>query len=90
MKPTLTLCMIVKNESHIILECLNSVYKYIDYWVICDTGSTDNTKEIITNFFKEKGIPGEIHAIEVLHSRRQRARQIMHGSLMPMIILKAN
>jgi len=61
MKPTLTLCMIVKNESHIILECLNSVYKYIDYWVICDTGSTDNTKEIITNFFKEKGIPGEIH-----------------------------
>jgi len=53
--------MIVKNESHIILECLNSAYKYIDYWVICDTGSTDNTKEIITNFFKEKGIPGEIH-----------------------------
>jgi glycosyltransferase involved in cell wall biosynthesis len=53
--------MIVKNESHIILECLNSVYKFIDYWVICDTGSTDNTKEIITNFFKEKGIPGEIH-----------------------------
>jgi glycosyltransferase involved in cell wall biosynthesis len=61
MKPTLTLCMIVKNESHIILECLNSVYKYIDYWVICDTGSTDNTKQIITDFFKEKGIPGEIH-----------------------------
>jgi glycosyltransferase involved in cell wall biosynthesis len=53
--------MIVKNESHIILECLNSVYKYIDHWVICDTGSTDNTKQIITDFFKEKGIPGEIH-----------------------------
>lgn len=61
MRPTVTLCMIVKNESHIILECLNSVYKYIDYWVICDTGSTDNTKQIITDFFKEKGIPGEIH-----------------------------
>ena len=53
--------MIVKNESHIIHECLNTVYKYIDYWVICDTGSTDNTKQIITDFFKEKGIPGEIH-----------------------------
>lgn len=61
MRPTITLCMIVKNESHIIHECLNSVYKFIDHWVICDTGSTDNTKEIITNFFKEKGIPGEIH-----------------------------
>jgi glycosyltransferase involved in cell wall biosynthesis len=53
--------MIVKNESHIIEECLNSVYKYINYWVICDTGSTDNTKEIIKKFFEEKGILGEIH-----------------------------
>ncbi len=53
--------MIVKNESHIIHECLNSVYKYLDYWVICDTGSTDNTKEIIKKFFEEKGIPGELH-----------------------------
>ena len=51
--------MIVKNESHVILECLNSLYKYIDYWVISDTGSTDNTKELITNFFREKNIPGE-------------------------------
>lgn len=57
----LCLSMIVKNESHIILECLKSVYKEIDYWVIVDTGSTDNTKEIITNFFKEKNIPGELH-----------------------------
>lgn len=57
----LCLSMIVKNESHIILECLNSIYKEIDYWIIVDTGSTDNTKEIITNFFKEKNIPGELH-----------------------------
>ena len=64
MLPKLALCMIVKNESHIILECLNSVYKYIDYWVICDTGSTDGTQEIIKKFFEEKGIPGELHEHE--------------------------
>ena len=64
MKPTITLCMIVKNESHVILECLNSVYKHLDYWVISDTGSTDNTKELITNFFKEKNIPGEFADLE--------------------------
>jgi glycosyltransferase involved in cell wall biosynthesis len=52
--------MIVKDESHIILECLQSIYKYVDYWVICDTGSSDNTPEIITTFFKEKEIPGEL------------------------------
>lgn len=59
-KSTVCLCMIVKNESHIIQETLESVYKYIDYYVINDTGSTDNTKELIKNFFDSKGISGEI------------------------------
>jgi len=59
--PQITLCMIVKNEKDIILECLNSVYKYIDRYDITDTGSTDGTQEIIKNFFEEKGIPGEVY-----------------------------
>ena len=53
--------MIVKNESKIIERCLESVSKFIDYWVICDTGSTDKTREIIKDFFKKKNIPGELH-----------------------------
>jgi len=54
--------MIVKDESHIILRTLNNLTKYInfDYWVISDTGSSDNTKELIKNFFKDKNIPGEL------------------------------
>ena len=61
--PTICLNMIVKNESHIIkntLEKLCSKIKF-SYWVICDTGSTDNTREIIIEFFKSKNIPGELH-----------------------------
>ena len=61
--PTICLNMIVKNESHIIketLEMLCSNFTF-SYWVICDTGSTDNTREIITHFFKNKAIPGELH-----------------------------
>lgn len=58
------LCMIVKNEAHIILETLNSVLPYIQYWVICDTGSTDGTQDIIKKFFAEKNIPGELHQHE--------------------------
>jgi FkbM family methyltransferase len=60
--PTVCLNMIVKNEEHIIKETLEMLCNKIkfSYWVICDTGSTDNTKEIICNFFKEKEIYGEI------------------------------
>ena len=52
-KKTICLNMIVKNESHIIEETLKNICQYVplDYWVISDTGSSDNTKEIIENFF---------------------------------------
>lgn len=57
---TICLNMIVKNESHIIEQTLESICKYIDYWVISDTGSTDGTQDIIRGFFSKKGIPGEL------------------------------
>ena len=59
-KQTLGLSMIVKNESHVIERLLKSVSPIIDYWVIADTGSTDGTQEIITKFFEDKGIPGQL------------------------------
>ena len=61
-EPFLCLNMIVKNESHIIKNTLIKLLKKVKfgYWVISDTGSTDNTKELITEFFKEEGIPGEL------------------------------
>lgn len=68
----LCLCMIVKNESKIIKECLNSIVDYIDYWVICDTGSTDCTQDIIKTFFEERGISGELHEdkwVDFAHNR---------------------
>jgi len=54
--------MIVKNEAHCIERCLNSVKPFIDYWIICDTGSTDNTEEVIQKCLKD--IPGELHKHE--------------------------
>ena len=63
MRPTMCLNMIVKDESHIIRQTLAMLCSKIrfDYWVICDTGSTDNTREIITDFFAEMKIKGELH-----------------------------
>ena len=66
MNNNICLNMIVKNESPIIIKTLNNIFKYlllntsITYYVICDTGSTDNTIQVITSFFKKKGIAGKI------------------------------
>jgi len=61
-EPTICLNMIVKNEAHIIQETLRKLCEKISfsYWVICDTGSTDDTPKIIKDFFKTKQIPGEM------------------------------
>lgn len=56
----LCLNMIVKNEAANLDRCLNALAPYIDGYVICDTGSTDRTVEIIERFFAERGIPGII------------------------------
>lgn len=61
---TLCLVMIVKNESKVIRRCLESVKDYIHYWVICDTGSTDGTQQIIKEEMEKYNIPGELHETE--------------------------
>lgn len=62
-KQTCTMClvMIVKDEEDTIKKCLNSVSPYISYWVIVDTGSSDNTIQVIKETMDELGIPGELH-----------------------------
>lgn len=48
MKPSLMLNMIVRNESARIARCLTSVLPYVKSVAILDTGSTDDTADIIT------------------------------------------
>jgi tetratricopeptide (TPR) repeat protein len=63
-KSTICFATMCKNEALCIRETLESVYKYIDYWVVGDTGSTDETCKIVEDFFREKNIPGELHVDE--------------------------
>jgi glycosyltransferase involved in cell wall biosynthesis len=53
--------MIVKDETHIIHECLESMVPYIDRYDITDTGSTDGTPEKIKETMDKHGIPGEVY-----------------------------
>ena len=60
---SLCLNMIVKDESHIIETTLQNICQHfpITYWAICDTGSSDNTIELIEQFFEKQGIDGHIY-----------------------------
>ena len=57
---TICLNMIVKNESKVIRRMLETVTPLIDCYCICDTGSTDDTRALITSFFEKRNIPGKI------------------------------
>ena len=65
--------MIVRNESKIIRRCLDSVRSVIDGISICDTGSTDNTVELIDEKIKEFGIPGRVHSHTWKHFAHNRS-----------------
>ncbi|RDY25404.1 glycosyltransferase family 2 protein [Romboutsia weinsteinii] len=47
---SISLCMIVKDEEKTIARCLDSINSVIDEIIIVDTGSTDKTKEIASNY----------------------------------------
>ncbi len=48
--PTLSLCMIVRNEAGNLAACLDSVVGFVDEMVILDTGSTDRTVDIALEY----------------------------------------
>jgi glycosyltransferase involved in cell wall biosynthesis len=56
----LCLNMIVKNEALNLSKLIASLHEVIDYYVISDTGSTDNTIEVIKEEMGKYGVPGEV------------------------------
>ncbi len=58
MPTTVCLAMIVRDESEVIVRCLEAVKPYIDSYAIVDTGSDDDTIQKIMEAMK--GVPGEV------------------------------
>ncbi len=70
--PGIGLCMIVKDEEHVIGRCLDSVRPFISRWTIVDTGSRDGTQEKIRELLMD--VPGELHErpwVDFAHNRSE-------------------
>ena len=78
---SICLNMIVRDESHVIEKTLKNLLKYIPltYYVISDTGSLDNTIEIINNFFSKRKIKGEIFQDEWKNFGHNRSLALKHA-----------
>lgn len=72
----LLLNMIVKNEAAIIERCLKSVMPIICGAVIADTGSTDDTEQIISRLFHVAGKP-----VEIVHTTFENFSQARNFAL---------
>ena len=69
---TIALSMIVKDEEEVILRALDSVKHIIDYYCICDTGSSDNTVKVIRDYLKKNKLEGRVyqdHWVDFAHNR---------------------
>ncbi|WP_298957588.1 glycosyltransferase [uncultured Methylobacterium sp.] len=58
--PTIGLCMIVRDEAHVVERCLDSARPLLDGAVVVDTGSEDGTPEIVRAYFARHGIPATV------------------------------
>ena len=66
------LCMIVRNEAHVLRRCLLSALPLIDTWAIVDTGSTDGTQQLIRDVFHRlPGVLAERPWVDFSHNRNE-------------------
>lgn len=87
---SICLCMIVRDEAAVIERCLGSVQGLIDSWVICDTGSTDRTPDLIRAALAER--PGELHErpwVDFGHNRSE-LMAYAHGKADYLLLIDAD
>jgi len=89
---TIGLCMIVKNESHIIHEVLEATLGLIDTYCILDTGSTDTTIECINNFYAKTDVKGHVFQKEWkgFGASRSEALKLCDGKMDYILMIDAD
>ncbi len=79
MQPKIALIMMLKNEQHRLHVTLNSVIGYVDHIIVYDTGSTDNTLNILNTFSKTHNIPLSVKSGEFENFAQSRNVELEFG-----------
>lgn len=70
----LELVMIVRNSGEVLRTCLRTNKAFIDHWTVLDTGSTDNTPDIIREELKD--VPGNLYFGEFIDFSQARNKSL--------------
>jgi len=76
---------IVKNEAARIERCVKSLLPYVDGAIVVDTGSSDNTSELIMEQFTAAGKPVELYSVPFVNfsQARNEALRFARASHLP-------
>jgi glycosyltransferase involved in cell wall biosynthesis len=87
---TVGLAMIVRDAAETIADCLASAYPLIDCWTIIDTGSEDETRQIIAG--QLDGTPGRLLESEWVNFGHNRSELMAaaHGTADYLLLLDAD
>jgi hypothetical protein len=82
--------MIVKDEAKILTRLALTVRDHIDYWTVVDTGSTDNTRDMVERLFGQ--MPGQLleHAFDGYGPSRTYALRAAEPHTDWMLVLDAD
>jgi tetratricopeptide (TPR) repeat protein len=62
LKPLVCLVMIVRDEESVLARCIASVVELISHWIVVDTGSVDDTTNLVQRVLGH--LPGQLHSID--------------------------
>jgi tetratricopeptide (TPR) repeat protein len=87
---SICLCMIVRDEAAVIERCLRSVRDLIQTWVVCDTGSSDRTRELVADVLD--GVPGELHRCDWVNFGHNRTElmELAYGKADYLLLIDAD
>lgn len=74
----IAVCMIVGNEAKVIERCFDSIERYISAYIINANG-TDNTAQLVKDYWEKRSIPGRIHTDAWENFRDNRNLALRYG-----------